>query len=132
MSLHYLSPYVRYQAKNSTKQGSDWLPVEEQRMAGDETAVFGVYGNPDSVERAGDALVSSGGFSNSDICVLLPQDLEGDTLTGTFLLSVYCATTERAERAREIIEHTDAQALFSSEVGLIPTTNATAAVNRLN
>jgi hypothetical protein len=101
-------------------------------MAGDETTVFGVYGNSDSVERAGDALVSSGEFSDSDICVLLPQDLEGDMLTGTFLLSVHCATSERAERAREIIEHTDAQALFLSEVGLIPTTNVTATVSRLN
>jgi hypothetical protein len=38
-----------------------------------ETAVFGVCASPESLERAGDELVKSGGFSDADICVLLPR-----------------------------------------------------------
>jgi hypothetical protein len=59
-----------------------------------ETAVIGVYTSPESLERAGDALVNSGGFSDSDICLLLPQELEGDAEMGAFLLSVSCSTSQ--------------------------------------
>ena len=59
-----------------------------------ETAVIGVYASPESLERAGDALVNSGGFSDSDICLLLPQELEGDAKMGAFLLSVSCSTSQ--------------------------------------
>jgi hypothetical protein len=41
-------------------------------MAGKNTAVFGIYKSGESAERAVDAL-SSAGFSNADISVLLPD-----------------------------------------------------------
>jgi hypothetical protein len=56
------------------------------------------------LERAGGALVSSGGCFDSDICVLLPQDLQGDAKTGAFLLSVSCSTSQQAQLARQIID----------------------------
>ena len=80
-----------------------------------ETEVIGVYASPESMERAGDALVSSGGFADSDICVLLPQDLQGDARAVAFLLSVSCSTSQQAQLARQIIEGTEAQASFSSK-----------------
>src|SRR6266436_6125454 len=42
-------------------------------MAGKNTAVFGIYPNRTSVERAVDAL-NAGGFRNSDISVLFPEN----------------------------------------------------------
>lgn len=41
-------------------------------MAGDNTAVFGIYKSPTAAERAVDRLLSAG-FSNNDISVLLPD-----------------------------------------------------------
>jgi hypothetical protein len=42
-------------------------------MAGKNTAVFGIYRDRASVERGVDAL-KAGGFSNSDISALFPQN----------------------------------------------------------
>jgi hypothetical protein len=92
-------------------------------MSSAETEVIGVYASPESLERAGDALVSSGGFSDSDICVLLPQDLQGDAKTGAFLLSVSCSTFQQAQLARQIIECTEAQASFSTKIAFLSTAN---------
>jgi|SRR5258708_1277545 hypothetical protein len=97
-----------------------------------ETAVIGVYASPESLERAGNALVSSGGFSDSDICVLLPQELAGDPKIGAFLLSVSCSTSQQAELAKRIIERTDAQAAFSSAVAFLSTANSATALSRQN
>jgi hypothetical protein len=41
-------------------------------MAGDNTAVFGIYKTPMAAERAVDRLIAAG-FSNNDISVLLPD-----------------------------------------------------------
>src|SRR5580765_5163224 len=46
-----------------------------------KTAVFGIYANRDTAERATDAIVKSG-FSASDISVLLPENL-GSQQIGT-------------------------------------------------
>jgi hypothetical protein len=43
-------------------------------MSGKKTAVFGIYGSRETVERAVDTLVKSG-FSTSDVSVLLPENL---------------------------------------------------------
>ena len=43
-------------------------------MSGKKTAVFGIYGSRESVERAVDTFVKSG-FSTSDVSVLLPENL---------------------------------------------------------
>jgi hypothetical protein len=43
-------------------------------MSGKNTAVFGIYANRDAVEYALEAM-KSGGFRNTDISVLLPQNL---------------------------------------------------------
>ena len=43
-------------------------------MAGKNTAVFGIYPSYEAVERAVDALKSSG-FRNTDISVLFPENL---------------------------------------------------------
>ena len=42
-------------------------------MAGNNTAVFGIYKSPAAAERAVDRLLSAG-FSNNDISVLLPDN----------------------------------------------------------
>jgi hypothetical protein len=101
-------------------------------MALAETAVFGVYANPESLERAGDALVKSGGFSDSDICVLLPEGLEDHGKMGAFLLSVNCYTSGQAELAKQILEGTDAQASFSSNVAFLSSANIAAALSYRN
>ena len=97
-----------------------------------ETEVIGVYASPESLERAGDALVSSGGFSDSDICVLLPQDLQGDAKMGAFLLSVSCSTSQQAQLARQIIECTEAQASFSSKIAFLSAANIATGSSRQN
>src|ERR1700691_2683681 len=43
-------------------------------MSGKKTAVFGIYGSRETVERAVDTFVKSG-FSTSDVSVLLPENL---------------------------------------------------------
>src|ERR1700678_2728532 len=43
-------------------------------MSGKKTAVFGIYGSRESVERAVDTFVKSG-FPTSDVSVLLPENL---------------------------------------------------------
>ncbi len=101
-------------------------------MSSVETEVIGVYASPDSLERAGDALVRSGGFSDSDICVLLPQDLQGDVKMGAFLLSVSCSTSQQAQLARQIIECTDAQASFSSRIAFVSAANIATGSSRHN
>jgi hypothetical protein len=50
-------------------------------MASKKMAVFGIYSTRESVERASDALVTSG-FQSSDISVLLPENL-GSKAIGT-------------------------------------------------
>jgi hypothetical protein len=101
-------------------------------MSSAETEVIGVYASPESLERAGDALVSSGSFSASDICVLLPQDLQGDAKTGAFLLSVSCSTSQRAQLARQIIECTDSEASFSSKIAFLSAANIATGSSRQN
>jgi hypothetical protein len=79
-------------------------------MIGSKTAVFGVYSTAEDVERAGDTLVTSG-FSDSDIAVLLPEELDTGMNRASFVLSVSCATTDQIERAKEILERTMTQDL---------------------
>jgi hypothetical protein len=77
-------------------------------MARKKTSVFGVYCTPEGVERAGETLVTSG-FSDSDICVLLPDNVGNRSRSGGILLSVLCGTSDEVARAKEILEHTMAQ-----------------------
>jgi len=83
-------------------------------MVGSKTAVFGVYATPQGIERAGDSLVTSG-FSDSDISVLLPEELDVRTYRASFVLSVNCGTPDQVERAKEILERTMAQDLYNPE-----------------
>jgi hypothetical protein len=101
-------------------------------MSSAETEVIGVYASPESLERAGDALVSSGGFSDCVICVLLPHDLQGDAKTGAFLLSVSCSTSQQAQLARQIIECTEAQASFSSKIAFLSAATIATGTSRQN
>src|SRR5580693_1208996 len=101
-------------------------------MSSAETEVIGVYASPESLERAGDALVSSGGFSDSDICALLPQDLQGDARTGAFLLSVSCCTSQQAQLARQIIEGTEAEASFSTKIAFLSAATIATGSSRQN
>jgi len=101
-------------------------------MALAETAVFGVYANPESLERAGDELVKSGGFSDTDICVLLPHGLKDRGKMGAFLLSLSCYTSRQAELAKQILDSTDAQASFSSRIAFLSAANIAAALSHEN
>jgi hypothetical protein len=101
-------------------------------MSSAETEVIGVYASPESLERAGDALVRSGSFSDSDIYVLLPQDLQGDAKTGAFLLSVSCSTSQKVQLARRIIECTEVQASFSSKIAFLSAANIASGSSRQN
>jgi hypothetical protein len=96
------------------------------------TAVIGIYANPQSLERAGDALVNSGGFSEFDICVFLPQEVQDNAEMETFLLSVICCTFQQARLAREIIECTDAQAWFSLKVSFLSADNVATSFSHQN
>jgi hypothetical protein len=78
------------------------------QMVGKKTSVFGVYCTPDGVERAGEILVTSG-FSDSDISMLLPQNIGGRLSSRGILLSVQCGTSDEIARAKEILERTMAQ-----------------------
>jgi hypothetical protein len=83
---------------------------EQDKMIGSKKAVIGVYCTPQGIERAGDSLVTCG-FSDSDISVLLPEELDSDANRASFVLSVSCDTTDQVERAKEILERTMAQDL---------------------
>ncbi len=48
-------------------------------MSAKKTSVFGIYGSREAVERAIDTFLKSG-FTNSDISVLLPENLGGKPL----------------------------------------------------
>ncbi len=69
-------------------------------MAQNNTAVFGSYASPDSVERAITALQDSG-FSRAHVAQL-----------GT-LLSILCTNLNSVSRAKEILERTGAKSVFA-------------------
>src|SRR5579862_5388591 len=59
--------------RSSVREAVVSRPIKEFYMAGNNTAVFGIYKSPMAAERAVDRLLSAG-FSNNDISVLLPDN----------------------------------------------------------
>jgi len=99
-------------------------------MAGQNTAVFGIFKNPSLASKAVCRLTSAG-FLNSDVSLLksdivgllsglgIPQNeatrYEAHMKDGGILLAVRCSNSLEIDRANTILEQNGAEHIFSGE-----------------
>ena len=99
-------------------------------MAGQKSAVFGVFKAPSQADKAVSRLTSAG-FSNSDVSLVKPNidglfsgvgirrnevvRYEAYAKAGGILLSVHCSNTLEIDRANIILEETGAERISCTD-----------------
>ena len=86
-------------------------------MAEKKTAVCGVYQDAKQAEASISGLLAAG-FSRDAIAISRPVDKESAKAADSKVVTVHCASSEQADRAKELLERTGAKEVSTSGDGV--------------